>query len=553
MGQRWKEVQSDEEIEDLKVKLLAIGKVPPERYAPIVLFTVVGLFLLAGLVLPGIRNYGSRLTVTSAPLGASVYIGDRRVGTTPVETFVSAGDHTLSVRFPGFEEYTDKLTVSGRLVGSLFFPRREHVEIRFRPSSIQYDCSLPPTDAFGALMQEHHEWALAGIPGGQFQHPPTGRTLGRIMWANLDIPRSRHENLWKDTTLSMVSAATAQQTPDLLSGALRSAIPGAVLHVGQLEKIVQLFIQSDSNYHALYEVVSDLIGDSAVEEYLDSTSWYENRRESQSTTLLANSIEMDERGLSGNRQVTFEGIFFAVVPEGSFISGYPLRNDEETGVVREMENPFYIGTTEITERQFARFLEENATWRPSGTESLIIQGLADERYLIHWPDDGEWTTFPAAEEEADRPVRNVSWFAARAYVQWLNRRFQAAGVTFDGIPRNELEIRLPDTMSWEYAAFLNGLGPGDRVFNAPFVAGAATGRAGAIGAFHLSGNVWEWTSDWYTRHLRIMPSEYGAQRAVIGGSFANDPVPPGTVGGQPPHWCTPFLGFRPAIYRVSDL
>jgi gamma-glutamyl hercynylcysteine S-oxide synthase len=548
MGPRWKEVQSDDEIDDLQVRLPVIGGLAPERYVPVVVLAGTGLLLLVLLFLPGLLRFGTNLTVKSAPLGASVYIDDLRVGSTPVETFVPAGTYTLSVGFPGFTAYSQELEVSGRLPGTLLFPLEETVEI-----ALKRDPSV--SDRINELMQEYHQWALAGAPGGQFQHPPAAGTLGRILWAGEREGSSRKEytRLWEEVTISLFSAASPWQVPDALSGSLRSALSGAALHPGQMEQLVKLFIQTDNDYQSLYEVVRELADGSPLEEAVTATSWYDARRERQSTNLLANSIGMDERGLPDRRVLTVDGVSFSAVPEGTFISGYPLRDNAETGAVRTIERSFYIGSTEISNRQFALFLRENESWRPSARDELSAQGLADGRYLDYWPDDGEWLFLPDGATEADRPVRNISWFAARAYVQWMNRRFQESGGTFDGVPRENLEISLPDSTSWEYAAYLNGLGGGDRVFNAPSTAGTSSGEAGALGAYHLSGNLWEWTSEWYTRHHRALPSGYGAQRAVIGGSFANDPVPPGTVGGQPPEWSTPFLGFRPAIYRKSDL
>ena len=556
MGKQWKEVQSEEDIEKLTARLPMIGGIPPERYMPIAV--AVFLFVLFGIVLvvPGLTKYGTRLTVRTAPSGASVYLDERRLGPAPVKVFVPAGDYQLTVRFPGLAEYREPISLSGRRIGSALFPLRRTVDVPLRRPAPPAPSAPPsPTGSspLSELLVEYHQWALAGPPGEQFQHPPVGRILARSLWAQTPTPPTTpttpNDPTWRSTMESLVSGASSSQTPDLLGAVLRSSVPGAALHVGQLAKAVQLFIQLDNDYQGFYRVLGDITSGTAAAGPVQESSWYRTRQEAQSTELLATSLELDERGPPRQSIHRFGGIpetLFVRVPEGNYLTGYPLRDRNDIGLYHEFTTNFYIAATEVSEREYARFLGENEMWRPSARERLVAAGLVDTRYLQHWPDDGAWVD--DAEFLADRPVRNVSWYAAQAYIEWLSQRIKTAGAPLDGHPAASLRVALPSADDWEYAAFLNALGPADQVFNTADAVAVTYGRPGALGAYHLSGNVWEWTDDWYTRNGRSIPSHWGSQRAVIGGSYANTPVPPGTVGGQPPDWCTPFLGFRPAIY-----
>lgn len=74
--------------------------------------------------------------------------------------------------------------------------------------------------------------------------------------------------------------------------------------------------------------------------------------------------------------------------------------------------PFAIEEHPVTVAQFRAFVTANPGWRPGEVAGL----QADEGYLKSWRATG----LPVAGP--DRPITEVSWFAARAYCAWLGRR-----------------------------------------------------------------------------------------------------------------------------------
>jgi formylglycine-generating enzyme required for sulfatase activity len=172
--------------------------------------------------------------------------------------------------------------------------------------------------------------------------------------------------------------------------------------------------------------------------------------------------------------------------------------------------------------------------------------LATEYYLSHWQGDAP------ANEDLQKPVTNISYFAAQAYCRWFSSSVNLAA-------------RLPLESEWECVAkyIETGTTPSqffpERGGGTPVETGINKNDIFAVK--DIFGNVWEWCSNWFypaDSALSVMdPSSderalsfTGAERVVRGGSWANskaDNIHSFTRGSQPPSWCTPYLGFRLAL------
>lgn len=117
-----------------------------------------------------------------------------------------------------------------------------------------------------------------------------------------------------------------------------------------------------------------------------------------------------------------EGVTLELVriPAGEFIMGDPNGLIDEQPPCRvRIERPFWMGRTEVTNRQFALFDPSH----DSKVESRFGMQFGVRGFYVNGP---------------DQPVVRVSWFQAKAFCDWLSRK---TGRKFD----------LPTEAQWEYA------------------------------------------------------------------------------------------------------
>jgi formylglycine-generating enzyme len=243
--------------------------------------------------------------------------------------------------------------------------------------------------------------------------------------------------------------------------------------------------------------------------------------------------------------VTFNMI---AIPAGIFLMGSPkdepLRKDDE-GPVREVTiSPFFMGETEVSWKEFWAF------YRATMSEGRIAPNIVMNHNASH-PDviSGPTPPFGIPEQGwggGNRPAITMTPYAAEMYCQWLSQR-------------TGKKYRLPTEAEWEFAArggtqtpyFFPGnpkrfAGAGLRgwIFGADTtnINSYAIYRENSLGRTmepgsvkpnpfglkNMSGNVYEYTSDWYApdayaqTDLNVTNPKgpaSGTERVIRGGSF----------------------------------
>lgn len=227
--------------------------------------------------------------------------------------------------------------------------------------------------------------------------------------------------------------------------------------------------------------------------------------------------------------------------------GYP---DDGEGPVHEVTlKPFSMATYSVTNREFGKFIK-NTGYKTDAEKydwSFVFAGLL--------PDDFEETrgvaqtpwwrqVFGATwnhpegpqsnlKGRADHPAIHVSWNDAVAYCQWAN-------------------ARLPTEAEWEFAArgglkqkrypwgderepngihkmnVWQGDFPANNTKEDGFYATAPVDSFGSngYGLFNITGNVWEWCSDWFDPNFyknspkkNPVGPQHGNRKVMRGGSF----------------------------------
>ena len=202
--------------------------------------------------------------------------------------------------------------------------------------------------------------------------------------------------------------------------------------------------------------------------------------------------------VEGSQTFTVNGVKFTMVPVegGTFTMG---ATSEQVGDAEDDENPayqvtlsdYYIGQTEVTQALWEAVMGSN----------------------------------PSFFKGDNLPVEQVSWNDCQVFIQKLN---QLTGKQF----------RLPTEAEWEYAARGGRkrrgykYAGGNNIGSVAWYSGnsgngthtIATKQANELGVYDMSGNVWEWCSDWYDGYQSSSQSDpqgpsSGSDRVGRGGSY----------------------------------
>ncbi len=238
------------------------------------------------------------------------------------------------------------------------------------------------------------------------------------------------------------------------------------------------------------------------------------------------------------------------IPGGTFQMGSKKGYIGEQPVHSVTVSSFYMAKYEVTVAEFEGFIDASGykTDAEKGGLSYFWDGRRWERKSgVNWKCDEKGNI--RSQSEYNHPVIHVSWNDAIAYCKWLS---QETGKNY----------RLPTEAEWEYAAgngvkhteysWGDGMPSGKRGGNVSdetakkifsdraifdgysdgYVYTASVGQFNPnnFGLYDISGNVWEWCSDWYDSYYYSNSSDInpkgpssGSLRVLRGGSWNSSP------------------------------
>lgn len=215
-----------------------------------------------------------------------------------------------------------------------------------------------------------------------------------------------------------------------------------------------------------------------------------------------------------------DGMTMVYIPAGSFQMGNETGENDRKPVHEVVLDAFWMDEHEVTNAQYARFLNEVGNQMEGGD---LWYEAGDKEAQIH--KEGE--TWSPEEGYADHPAMLLTWYGARAYCEWAGRRLPTEA-EWEKAARGGLKGK---TYPWgdRLPVCTPGAENGVRFWDCSYgTVPVKTFQPNGYGLYDMVGNTWEWVSDWYDytyywdspRENPRGPSE-GEKRVLRGGSWSN--------------------------------
>jgi formylglycine-generating enzyme required for sulfatase activity len=174
---------------------------------------------------------------------------------------------------------------------------------------------------------------------------------------------------------------------------------------------------------------------------------------------------------------------------------------------------FWVDKTEVTNTQFAAFLNERGNQKEGGATWM---DLNDETSLI----ENAGGAYRPKSGYDSHPVIEVSWYGAAAYCEWVGGRLPTEA-EWEYAARGQQG----DTYPWGDDAPTCDLAQFEACSGTTLPVGSFPNAASRGGVQDMAGNVWEWVDDWYDGYASTTAQtdptgrETGDKRVLRGGSW----------------------------------
>jgi len=191
-----------------------------------------------------------------------------------------------------------------------------------------------------------------------------------------------------------------------------------------------------------------------------------------------------------------------MVTGGTYKMGTVGASNDENPAHNVTLSTFQLGKFEVTNAQYALFLKSrrvNSAGTCESTEGGIKKLIySNLKGLYYSADSSNWLVYPGYE---NLPVINVTWYGANEFCLWAGGRlpteseweFSARG---GNLTQNNLYSgsNIPGEIAWYLVNTAEKVNP---------VQAGGGKTPNEVGLYDMSGNVWEWVSDWY----RVYPAQ----------------------------------------------
>ncbi len=543
------------DFKEVKVKLKPLLGIKPGVYLPV--FYLISIFVILFLLLfyPGLRQNGRYYKLVSNPENAAIYVDGNYVGHTPGDVFLKSGQSVIKIGKPFFKSTEIAVDVKPQIFGSLFYKSRKSISVELQIEDlrglVEYSAKdFATTPYITSIIGDTCDSLYAVLQGEKEQR-------NEVLCNFLYFLRN-----------SLYFSTGEEQLREIMRGFIDVESLGNFLTPLSLFRAVNMGFFEGSRYNTLPFLIALSLSEKHREQ-LTSSEWFKDvfsryLRDVTSVYSDLSRLKADKRDVPV-RFITVSGIKFSLIPEGRYLLGNTVNMSRlQSGIdillptVVDVKS-FYISTTEVTVRSFLEFLRENPRWRRDNLNSLVAKGLVSSNYLKDLPDRIDYKNLTGLDKTMlTKPVRYVSFWAAKAYTGWLTTRVRMVYPHY--------EARLPSEAEWERAARggnINGSYATDNADKAVFYTPGITGpkRVGfsspnGYGLYDMSGNLWEWCENWFSPVSYFLSPNgplIGAEKVVRGGSWANqrELVPLYIRGSQPPKWCTGYTGFRVVLAKIN--
>ncbi|MCR5732595.1 MAG: formylglycine-generating enzyme family protein [Sphaerochaetaceae bacterium] len=460
------------EVEE--VKLPKLFGMRPGKYILILLILVILVLTFLIGFLPGIINGGRYVHFESPYSDVGVIVDDIYVGSTEGSRFfLSSGNHKIEYIKSGDVVLSEELEIDHPIFLTLLFKRTLEKDVAISQDTKIYEKAL--------------SLALEDLP---------------LYSAVTDYPSAFNyrpvlTNLAKDA----VSAGVKDVSKDLLLEAL--------------------FITTEKMYED-YK--------SAKTIYSDNNIKYESNKLDKLDKALEKLFNGENPEFDG--EILIPNLAPVITADGFKYQAteFTIGNQENALFDSIAQFPvsvkldtFTLSEMLVSEYEYALFIKANPYWAKDNIDTIVKDGMADEYYLAG--------IFPTTNIKNDKPIRNISYYAAKAYAEWMKSE---TGKNY----------RLPTEAELELASYLSTEEFSSSLLYSDYTQGPKS----------LNGGLWELTSTAFLPLSRVADCydlsnlEIG-DVVVKGGSFISDPnsVDSYTVGALDRKDTSEYLGFRLAL------